>query len=859
MARFILFNFILAAFLLLTIVPKSQSEPNTQTAQASQSTQTTQTTQTTQSQPITQTIKGTVYDIQTREPLIGATVIIRDSEPLRGASTDAGGSFRISGVPLGRHALQVNYVGYEPVIIPEVMATSGREVVVDVGLRESIAEMGEVIVTPEIRKNKPLNAMATVSSRSFSVEEARRYAGGMDDPARLVSAFAGVAVGNVQDNAIIVRGNSPKGISWRVEGVEIPTPHHLPGGNVAGGGVVTIFSSHMLDNSDFHTSAFPAEYGNALAGVFDMNLRTGNSTAHQHTFQAGTLGLDVASEGPIVPGSNASYLFNYRYSTLGLLTDLDVVPTDQEFRYQDLSFKFNLPTRNAGTFSLWGLGGIDRMAQPLETNPLEWENDWDRVSFDWDIQMGAAGLSHRLLTGKRTYVSTTLAATGTRNSMVTIRQDDDLVPHDDLDATDNSGKLSLGSYISHTFSPRVSTKTGATVKRLQYNLAMSSTIDSDPSTYRDVIDESGSSHEVEFYSQWRWDLAQNLVLNAGVNSGYFALNEAFWVDPRVALRYDLNDRHSLSLGYGRHSQREELKIYLVRAEASRAAALASSDVRASSVAHATDDIQPGSDALANSDIQPGPDALANSNIHQNATLPNRDLRLSGAHHFVLAWDWQISDNMRMKVEPYAQFLFDAPGIADSSFSMINYKQDWFFSDILENNSIGRNVGLDVTLERFLHNGYYFLVTGSVFSSRYKGGDGVWRNTRFNKGYVANALVGREFAFRDGRRILGVNTRVNVAGGERVSPVLQEKSRERELVFFDETRAFSNQLPSLLYADLSVTLRLNRPGYSSIWAVQVKNALGRAMPEGYNYSYRTGSVELDKSVVVVPSISYTIEF
>ncbi|MFO8028409.1 MAG: carboxypeptidase-like regulatory domain-containing protein [Cyclonatronaceae bacterium] len=836
MNRIILFNFILAAIFILLAVPKAQS------------------------QPITQTIKGTVYDIQTREPLIGATVVIRDSEPLMGASTDAGGHFLISRVPLGRHSLQVNYIGYEPVIIPEVMATSGREVVVDIGLRQSISEMGEVVITPEIRKNKPLNAMATVSSRSFSVEETRRYAGGMDDPARLVSAYAGVAVGNVQDNAIIVRGNSPKGISWRVEGVEIPTPHHLPGGNVTGGGAVTIFSSQMLANSDFHTSAFPAEFGNALAGVFDMNLRTGNSTVHQHTFQAGTLGLDIASEGPVVSGSNASYLFNYRYSTLGLLTDLNVIPTDQQFRYQDLSFKFNLPTRKAGTFSLWGLGGIDKALQPLETNPLVWENDWDRVSFDWGFEMGAIGLSHRLLTGKRTYINTTLAATGIRNQMETIRQDDDLVAHDDLTAIDNSGKLSIGSYISHTFSPRVTTQTGMTVKRLQYNLAISSTIDSDPSSYRDVVDERGNSHEVEFYTQWRWDLAHNLVLNTGVNSGYFALNNAFWVDPRIALRLDLTGSHSVSLGYGKHSQREELKVYLVRAEANRAAALANPDIHSNFDALANPDIHPKPSALSNADIHPSPSALANADIHPNSsTLPNTDLRLSGAHHFVLAYDWQISDNMRLKIEPYAQFLFDAPGIADSSFSMINYKQDWAFSDVLVNNSIGRNVGLDVTFERFLHKGYYFLVTGSVFSSRYKGGDGEWRNTRFNKSYVANALVGREFALKDSRTILGVNTRINVVGGERVSPVLTEKSREHELVFFDESRAFSNQLPSTVYADLSVTWRMNRPGYSSIWAVQVKNLLGRAMPEGYNYSYKTENVELDKSVVVVPSISYTIEF
>lgn len=788
MARFILFNFLLAAMLILLAVPKSNS------------------------QPITQTIKGTVYDIQTREPLIGATVIIRNSDPLMGASTDAGGNFRITRVPLGRHSLQANYIGYEPVIIPEVMATSGREVVVDISLRQSISEMGELVITPDIVKNKPLNAMATVSSRSFSVEETRRYAGGMDDPARLVSAYAGVAVGNVQNNAIIVRGNSPKGISWRVEGVEIPTPHHFAGGNVTGGGMVTLLSSQILANSDFHTSAFPAEYGNALAGVFDMNLRTGNSTVHQHTFQAGTMGLDIASEGPVVPGSNASYLFNYRYSTLGLLTDLNVIPTDQEFRYQDLSFKFNMPTRNAGTFSLWGVGGIDKAFEPLETNPLKWDNDWDRVSFDWGIEMGAIGLSHRLLTGKRTYVSTTLAATGIRNRMETVRQDDDLVAHDDLSAIDNSGNLSIGSYISHTFSPRFTTKTGLTVKRLQYNLAISSTIDSDPSSYRRVVDERGSSSLVEFYTQSRWDLAQNLVLNAGVNSGYFALNEAFWVDPRIALRLDLTGSHSVSLGYGKHSQREELKVYLVRSE-----------------------------------------------VNGSVALPNRDLRLSGAHHFVLAYDWRISDNMRLKVEPYAQFLFDAPGIADSSFSMINYQQDWAFSDVLENNSIGRNVGLDVTIERFLHKGYYFLVTGSVFSSRYKGGDGVWRNTRFNKGYVANALVGREFAFRDSRRIMGVNTRLSFIGGERVSPVLVEKSRERELVFFDETRAFSNQLSSTVYADLSVTWRMNRPAYSSIWALQVKNLLGRATAEGYDYSYESQSVVLTKSVVVVPSISYKIEF
>lgn len=764
------------------------------------------------SQSITQTVKGNVFDVQTKETLIGATVLILNSEPLLGSATDMNGNYSINRVPLGRHSIQVNYIGYEPVIIPEILVTSGREVVVDIGLRQSITELGALIVTPEIVKNRPLNSMATVSSRSFSVEETRRYAGALDDPARLVSAYAGVAVGNIQDNAIIVRGNSPKGISWRLEGVEIPTPHHLAGGNVAGGGLVTLFSSQMLANSDFHTSAFPAEFGNALAGVFDMNLRIGNSETHERTFQAGTMGLDIASEGPLARGSNASYLFNYRYSTLGLLTDINIIPSDQQIRYQDLSFKLNMPTESAGTFVLWGIGGKDKMLQPLETDPEVWESDWDRNRADWNVDMGALGLTHRFFMGKRSYINTTLAATGMKYYMETERQDDNLVPHPDLLVDDNSGTLSFHSYFSHSFSPGFSTKTGFTLKSLHYNLDINSTIDSDPFTYRNLVDERGRSSAMEFYTQSSYNLSQNLLMNTGVHIGYFALNNSLSVDPRIAFSLELNRNHAVSLGYGHHSQMEDLKIYMVK--------------------HGKNGV---------------------------SSFPNKDLGLSRAHHFVLAYDWQINQNLRFKLEPYMQLLYDAPGIAGTSYSMINFKQERAFGDALENNSIGRNFGLDATFERFLNNGYYYLLTGSVYSSRYKADDGIWRNTRYNRNFAVNALVGREFAFQENRKVLGVNTRLNVVGGERVSPILEEKSAERQLVFFDESQAFSDQLATTVYAHLSVTYRINRSGHSSIWAFQVKNLLGQAMPEGHNYNYKSQRVELDKSVIVIPSISYKIEF
>lgn len=521
----------------------------------------------TPAQPITQTIKGRVFDEQTKDPLPGATIVVLDTDPLLGTTTDTDGTFSISSARLGRQSVKVSYLGYEPVVIPQVIVTSGKEVVLNVGLKQALSEMEGFVITPEFRKDQPLNNHASVSARSFSVEETRRYAGGLDDPARLVSAFAGVSVGNVQDNAIIVRGNSPKGVSWRVEGVEIPTPHHFAGGNVAGGGIVTLFSSHMLANSDFYTGAFPAEYGNALAGVFDMRLRNGNYDKREHTFQAGTMGLDFASEGPIAEGSDASYVFNYRYSTLGLLTDLNIVPSDQLFKYQDLSFKVKLPTKWAGTFSIWGLGGLDRSTEPLETDSTAWETDWDRVSYKWNIAMGAAGVSHRLVTGPQTYINTTLAATGLGNRMQTERQDDRLVPRPDLYSADRSGKLSLGSYISHRFGPRHSNQTGLTYKRLLYNLDISSTTDNDPDTYRNIVDERGGSDALEFYTQSSLDLSPSVTLNAGLNAGYFALNDRWTVDPRLGLTWQPHPGHSLSLGYGKHSRREDLKIYFVKQEA----------------------------------------------------------------------------------------------------------------------------------------------------------------------------------------------------------------------------------------------------------------------------------------------------
>jgi hypothetical protein len=758
---------------------------------------------------LSQTIRGNVFDIESNTPLIGATVVVLNFNPIIGISTDQDGNFKLEKVPVGRNSFQVSYMGYEQTIVSEILVTSGKEVIINIGLKQSINQLKETTIKAYSRKDKPINTMASISARSFTVEETRRYAGGLDDPARLASSFAGVTMSNLTDNGIVIRGNSAKGVSWRLEGVDIPNPNHFAGASVAGGGMVTTFSSQMLANSDFYTGAFPAEYGNALAGIFDMKFRTGNSENREHTVQIGVLGIDLSSEGPFKKGGNATYLFNYRYSSFGLIKMF--LPASSAIPdYQDLSFKLNFPNKH-GSISVWGIGCIDFMPQPQIKDSTLWQTAYDRTFFDWHLKMGAAGLTHKLFLGKKTHIITTLAGTGTINKMDAKRFDDNLVSQPNWLFQDNSSKIVLSSFVNHKFSERSTFKTGFNYTTLFYNINLNSTVNDDPATFQNFVKEKGVGSLLEYYAQSKFDIINNLTLFTGINSMYFMLNNDFSIDPRISIRWEFHPGHSYSFGFGKHSQLEELKIYLV-----------------------------------------------NKNVNGKNELPNKNLGLSHSLQYVFGYDWRINDNLRLKVEPYYQYLYNIPGISGTSYSMINFTQDWKFRDSLSNNSKGQNYGIDFTLERYLHNGYYFLITSSIFKSIYRGDDGIWRNTKFDKGYVANLLVGKEFYLHN-NKVLGLNGRLNFMGGDRVSPVDMAKSIQEREIFYDETKAFSIKSPATKYIDLTITYRNNKQGHSSVWALQVKNVLGAPMYDGYSYFYKTGKISNEGVVVVLPILSYKLEF
>ena len=402
-----------------------------------------------------QTLRGVVNDRASGHPIPYATIQLTDIPGL-GMMCDSLGRFALPKVPVGRHSVQASFMGYESVTVREILVTSAKEVYLEIALQESVNELSEVVVRAHNR-NEAMNKMAVAGARMLSVEEASRYAGGFDDPARLVASFAGVTP-SVSNNGISIHGNAPHLLQWRLEDVEIPNPNHFADIATLGGGILSSLSAQVLGNSDFFTGAFPAEYGNAVSGVFDMKLRNGNNQRNENTFQVGIMGIDFASEGPLSKKHKASYIFNYRYSTTGLLN----VDLGGKMDYQDLNFKLNFPTRHAGTFAVWGTALLDKYKSSLEKNPDKWDYLEDAGQGRSTQYMAAGGVTHRYFFNENTLLKTTLAGTYSDQEAIQTTYDREFNPLPNIDQNSRSTNLILTSSLNRKVNNRFTNKTGLT-------------------------------------------------------------------------------------------------------------------------------------------------------------------------------------------------------------------------------------------------------------------------------------------------------------------------------------------------------------------------------------------------------------
>lgn len=761
----------------------------------------------------TQNIRGVVIDKLSQTPVAGASVQIVSI--VKGSYTDSLGQFTLSNLPPDRYDILISSIGYKNALIPNVVLTSGKEVILDVQLEENFKQIKEVLIKSN-NKGSSINKLASVSARTFSMEEVNRYAGGRSDPARLVANFAGVSAPDDSRNDIVIRGNSPVGVLWRIDGMNVTNPNHFASVGTTGG-AVSALNTNLLKSSDFFTSAFPAEYGNANAGVFDLGFRNGNNKKRETTLQAGVItGLEATTEGPFSKKSDASYLVSYRYALAGVAQKLGVnIGTTATPTYQDLSFKLNSGKTTYGTFSLFGILATSSInIGGGNSNTLYGNGN----QVDFASKIGILGLNHHIQLNKKSYINSTLGINYSSNNQTGY----------DVDRPTNTSFIREKSDVaktSYTFSStynskinsRLFIKAGIQDELIGLNLFYQ-TKQRIFDDYKTNWDYSSSTNLVQAFVHAKYAINQQLTLNAGLHSQLFLLNSSKSVEPRLGLIYNATTKSSFNVGYGLHAQMQPINVYFLQSQ----------------------------------------------DVNGNTVYNNKNLDFTKSHHVVLGYNIQPATDWRIKTEAYYQSIFSVPITAySSSYSMLNtgstFKPE--FQDSLVNKGTGKNYGVELTIEKFFSKGYYGLFTSTIYKSLYTGSDGIERNTAFNGRYVMNLLAGKEWKIGQAKRNkLSADVKCTYAGGRAYTPIDVAASNiiGREILM---SEAYSSYYNNYYRIDIkaSYTLNSGKHRVSHTLSLDLQNITNHKNVFSQSYDIRNQGISTTYQLGFFPNVVYKLQF
>lgn len=760
-----------------------------------------------------QNIRGVVLDKLSQTPIIGATIAVQNST--KQVQTDNSGNYLLNDMAPDRYEIKVSFSGYKEVIIPNVIVTSGKEVILDITMEDEFNKLNEVVVKAS-NKAGTINKLATVSARTFSMEEVNRFAGGRSDVARLAANFAGVSTPDDSRNDIVIRGNSPVGVLWRIDGMNVTNPNHFASVGTTGG-AVSALNTNLLKNSDFFTSAFPAEYGNANSGVFDIGFRNGNSKKRETTVQLGVItGLEATTEGPINKEKGSSYLVGYRYSLAGVAQAAGVdIGTTATPTYQDLTFKLNGGTTKFGKFSLFGILASSTInIDGGNSNTLYGNGN----QVDFASKIGILGLNHFKQINSKSYMSSTIGLNYTNN---TINSYD----FDRATSTSFTKEMSdvgkTGYNFSTTYNLKINSKVffkaGIQDELMGLDLFYKTKQNSNDA-WKQIWDTYSYTNLAQAFVHGKFNLSNQLTLNAGLHSQKFFLNESFSIEPRLGLKYAINSQSSFNLGYGLHSQMQPINVYFLQTQ----------------------------------------------NQDGSYSYNNKNLDFTKSQHFVLGYDLQPFKDWRLKTEIYYQQLSNVPvNTFSSSYSMLNtgssFKTE--LEDNLTNKGTGKNYGAEVTIEKFFSNGYYGLFTSSLYSSKYKGSDGIERSTAFNGKYVFNILGGKEWKVgSENRNKFATDIKFTNAGGRAYTPIdlTASQSLNREVVSSD---AYSANYTNYFRLDVKGTYTINSKNkqLSQSFSLDLQNVSNHKNMFSQSYDNQRQNVSTTYQLGFFPNFIYKLQF
>ena len=760
-----------------------------------------------------QNIRGAIIDKFSQSPIIGASVQLVNNTPNKGTQTDTNGQYLLSDLVPNRYEIKITYIGYKDILIPNVVVTSGKEVILDITMEEDLKLLNEVVVNTSNKANT-VNNLASISARTFSAEEVNRYAGGRSDPARLAANFAGVSAPDDSRNDIVIRGNSPVGVLWRIDGMNVTNPNHFASVGTTGG-AVSALNTNLLKSSDFFTSAWPAEYGNAISGVFDLGFRNGNSQKRETTIQAGVIsGLEATTEGPIKKEKGSSYLVGYRYALAGVAQAVGVdIGTTATPNYSDLSFKLNSGNTKWGRFSMFGILASSSISiAGGNTGTLYGGKDGNDLS----SKISIIGVNHFKQLTKNAYLSSTVGLNYSSTDQINYGRD--RITNEYYSKEENN-VAKTGYNFSTSYNAKINSKlfvkVGVQDELIGLNLYYR-TKQNINANWKQIWDYDSYTNLTQVYAHAKYSFSDKLTLNAGLHSQYFFLNKSTSIEPRLGLKYDLTPNSTLSFGYGLHAQMQPINVYFLQSQ----------------------------------------------NTDATYSYNNKNLDFTKNHHLVLGYDLQPFKDWRLKAEAYYQYLYDVPvNTFSSTYSMLNtgasFKTD--LEDNLTNAGTGRNYGVELTIEKFFSKGYYALFTTTLYDSKFKVSDGIEHNTAFNGKYVVNLLAGKEWTISN-RNKFSLDFKYTNAGGRAYSPIdlTASNTAKREVL---STNTYSAFYDNYFRMDLKAGYSINsaKRKLSQTVSLDVQNVTNHKNVFSQSYNGGSESIQTTYQLGLFPNVVYKVQF
>ncbi|WP_017733596.1 TonB-dependent receptor [Nafulsella turpanensis] len=758
-------------------------------------------------QNLHQQLSGFVLQKESLEPIANAQLLLQGEDKTYQVLSNDEGFFLFKEVLPSRYRLTVHHVAFAPQSVPEIMVRTSKPEKLTLYLE------GRPIVLKEVNvdSDTPLPLAEGLNHTIFTMEETQRFAATFYDPARLMLSQPGVTGANDQNNQLVVHGQSPNHLSWHIEGGEILSPTHLPNAgtfsdrpSVSGGGV-NILSAQLMGRSNFYTGLIPAGLGSAVGGVFNIRLREGSSIDYNHTLQASLLGIDLATEGPINKESGSSYLLNYRYSTVGLLSQLGVDFGNEAISYQDFSFHLSFPSTKLGSFSVFGLGGLSTTDHFLPEEVEEWQVAKDGTETELDAGMGATGIRHELSLGDhsslRNILTFSIRSSNYNSQAYTPRLEVYSLVEEEL----RQELLAFKSEITTELSPRLTAETGVGIDWYNSSITAFTAYGRDGQTFTPNL----SYTSIKPYGSLRYRWSAEWMLHSSLGLLFDSYSQKIYPEPGLSLHHILNEQSSLELVYGLRSQ----------------------------------------------------PTLRQPHLTTSYTGEENPLEPVRSHYSALGYNRTWNSGTRLSSEVFYQYFYQVPvSTFIPNFSALNLVET-YAGFPLRNEGKGRTYGVDASLQKFFTSDFYYLASLSLFDASYLDSDGQWRNMQFNSQYNASLTTGKEWVKeKEGHlRIIGLNIRGLYRGGYWYTPILEDLSSEHQRTIFDYNRAFSQRLPPYYSFDLRLSHTKQKKDYLRTWALDIQNVTNRQNISWYYYDQLTQQVEPMYQLGIIPVIAYRLEF